>query len=93
MATQLLVIHERIGTWARHLRPRLAVGPVRVVETRSAADLEAALAGSACPVVVIDLGRRPPAALDELGRAVGVAPGALVLALDPETSEGVALLA
>ena len=31
MASQLLVIHERIGTWARHLRPRLAEDPPRVV--------------------------------------------------------------
>lgn len=90
----MLVIHERIGTWARHVRPRLtAGGPVRVVESRSAGDLAAALAGAACPVVVLDLGRRPRAALDDLDRALAVAPDALVLVLDPGPHAGAALLA
>ena len=90
----MLVIHERIGTWARQVRPRLpGDGPVRVVESRSAAELEAALTGSACPLVLIDLGRRPRAALDDLDRALRVAPDALVLVLDPESHAGAALLA
>ena len=93
MASQLLVIHERITNWARQIRPRLVGDPVRVVETRSASDLEAALAGSACPVVLLDLGRRPRAALDDLDRALRVAPDALVLVLDPESYDGAALLA
>ncbi len=90
----MLVIHERLGTWARHVRPRLAGGsPVRVVESRSPADLAAAVAGAACPVVLIDLGRRPRAALDDLDRALALAPDALVLVLDPEAHAGAALLA
>jgi hypothetical protein len=93
LASQVLVIHERIGTWARHLRPRLGESPVRLVETRSGADLDATLAGACCPVVLIDLGRRPRAALDELDRALRAAPDALVLVLDPESHDGAELLA
>ena len=93
MASQLLVIHERICHWARLLRPRLVGPALRITETRSAADLEAALASVACPIVVIDLARRPRAGLDELDRALRVAPDALVLVLDPEAHEGVSLLA
>jgi hypothetical protein len=92
LASQLLVIHERIATWARALRPRLQGWPVRIVETRSAADLQAALAGAVFPVVVIDLARGPRAGLDELDRALRVAPDALTLVLDPEEHEGVLLL-
>lgn len=93
MASQVLMIHERNGTWARQLRPRLGEAAVRVVETRSADDLEASLAGAACPLVVLDLGRRPRAALDDLDRALSAAPEALVLVLDPESYDGAALLA
>jgi hypothetical protein len=93
--TQLLVIHERLGQWARQLRPRLADRPVRVVETRSAADLEAALSGAgvACPVVLIDLARRVRGGLEDLDRASRAAPDALTLVLDPGAHDGVALLA
>ncbi|MBX6314724.1 MAG: hypothetical protein IRY99_17685 [Isosphaeraceae bacterium] len=78
-----LVIHERLGHWARQIRPRVATWPVRVIETRSASDLAAALARSACPLVVLDLADRIRAALDELDRALPAAPNALVLVLDP----------
>ena len=64
-----------------------------MVETRSAADLDAAVAGAACPVVVIDLARRPRAMLDDLDRAVRAAPDALILVLDPDSLDGVAPLA
>ncbi len=93
LASLVLVIHERLGHWARQLRPRLSAWPVRLVETRSAADLEAAVAGRACPVVVIDLARRVRAGLEDLDRATRAAPNALVLVLDPEAHDGVALLA
>jgi hypothetical protein len=88
-----VVIHERLGTWARHLRPRFVDWPIRWVETRSSADLEAALPGLACPVVLIDLGRRVRATLEDLDRAAQAAPNALFLVLDPESQEGVATLA
>src|SRR5262249_19532503 len=68
VASLTVVIHERLGFWARHLRPRLVAWPIRWHETRSTADLEAALAGLTCPVVLIDLGR-PRAALEDLDRA------------------------
>ena len=93
MPSQLLVVHERVGNWARQLRPRLAGRPVRLVETRSADDLEAALAGAACPILLVDLARRPRAALEDLDRGLRVSPGALALVLDPEGHEGAALLA
>jgi DNA-binding NtrC family response regulator len=88
-----VVIHERLGTWARHLRPRFLGWPIRWVETRSTADLEAVLGGMACPVVLIDLGRRAGAGLQDLDRAAQAAPNALVLVLDPEAQQGVATLA
>jgi hypothetical protein len=89
----VVVIHERLGNWARQLRPRFLAWPIRWVETRSTADLEAALVGLACPVVLIDLGRRVRAGLEDLDRAAQTAPGALFLVLDPEPREGVATLA
>ncbi len=92
LASLTLVIHERRGIWARHLRPRLSTWPVRWVETRSSADLDAALAGAVCPIVVLDLARRVRAGLEDLDRAMQRAPGAMVLVLDPEAHEGVAVL-
>jgi hypothetical protein len=93
LASLVVVIHERQGNWARHLRPRFLAWPIRWVESRSSADLEAALAGLACPVVLIDLGRRVRAGLEDLDRARQAAPGALLLVLDPERHEGAATLA
>lgn len=88
-----VVIHERIGNWARQLRPRLSAWPIRLVESRSTADLEAAVARTACPILVLDLARRPRAGLEDLDRAIQAAPRALALVLDSESHEGVATLA
>ena len=88
-----VVIHERLGTWSRQLRPRLAAWPIRWSETRSAADLEAALGGAACPILVLDLADRPRAGLEDLERAIRAAPDTLSLVLDPGARPGVALLA
>lgn len=93
MANQCVAVHERIGTWARHLRARLAGHPVRLVETRSADDLRAALDGVPCPILLVDVGQRPRAALEELGTALAVAPDALALVLNPLAHDGVGLLA
>jgi len=93
LASLPLVIHERLGNWGRQLRSRLSAWPIRLVESRSAADLEGALAGMACPIVVIDLDRRPRAGLEDLERATRTAPSALVLLLDPGAHAGVAVLA
>jgi len=79
-----VILYERLGNWARHLRPRLADQPVRWFETRSPADLEGVLAGLASPVVLIDLGRHPAAGLEAV-ELVGLrAPDARILVLDPE---------
>ena len=88
-----VVVHERRGTWARQLRPRLAGWPIRWSETRSAADLEGALAGTPYPILVLDLADRPRAGLEHLCGAALVAPRALTLVLDPGAGDGVALLA
>ena len=95
MPSMVLVIHERIGKWARQVRPRLTDRSVRVVQTRSVDDLESALAGAGlrCPIVLIDLDRRVRPGLEELERAAIVAPEALILVLDPGDHEGVTLLA
>jgi CheY-like chemotaxis protein len=89
----LLIIHERLGNWGRQIRPRAVRWPARVVETRSAADLEAALARAACPILLIDLGDRVRAGLEDLHRAVQAAPNALSLVLDAKARPAVALLA
>jgi DNA-binding NarL/FixJ family response regulator len=93
MPRQPLVIHERLGIWARQLRPRLASWPIRWTESRSAADLEAALSRSSCPILVLDLGNRPRSGLEDLDRAVQTAPDALVLVLDPAEHAGIPTLA
>jgi DNA-binding NarL/FixJ family response regulator len=93
MARVPLVVHERLGTWARQLRPRVVSWPVRLIESRSAGALAAAVARAACPLVVIDLGDRPRAGLEDLDRAVRSSPNALVLVLDPTAQPSVARLA
>ena len=96
MANRVAVItHERWGSWARQLRPRLARLPVLVQESRSAADLKAALRAHPAALVVIDLGTGPVERLGELlqCREVVADTGALVLVLDPDTVPGAAGLA
>jgi DNA-binding NarL/FixJ family response regulator len=93
MPRQPMVIHERLGIWARQLRPRLASWPIRWAESRSAADLESLLARSPRPIVVLDLGNRPRSGLEALGCAVRAAPDVLVLVLDPAEHAGLATLA
>lgn len=93
MASQVLVVQERIGTWARHLRPRFDGWPLRLIESRTGTDLGAAVAGVPCPIVVIDVARRPRAALEDLDWGLTVAPEALVLVLNPHSWDGVAVLA
>jgi hypothetical protein len=88
-----LVVHERRDVWGRQLRPRVAGLPARLVESRSAADLMAAIGGSACPVIVMTLGSRPAEGLDLLDRAVQAAPDALLVLMDPTGDPELARLA
>jgi CheY-like chemotaxis protein len=67
--------------------------PVRVVETRSATELQDVLVGYACPIVVLDLADRVRSGLEDLDRAALLAPNALILVLDPKARAGVASLA
>ena len=79
-----IIAHERIGAWTGRLRPRFAADPaVRWVESRSAADLAAAAAGDAVPIVLIDLASRPHWGLEGLDALHRAAPDALALVLDP----------
>lgn len=93
MSNLPVVLHERLGYWSRHLRPRLHGWPVRWVESRSSSDLRAALAGTSCPIVLIDIGSRPRVGLEDVDQAHRAAPNALVLVLDPHALPGVAPLA
>ncbi len=93
MASLPVILHERMGYWSRHLRSRLQGWSLRWLESRSSANLTSALVGTSCPIVLIDLGHRPRAGLEDLDRAIQAAPNALVLVIDPERQEGVAPLA
>lgn len=93
MATLTLIVHERLGNWARQLRPRLASWPIRWTETRSSDDLRAAVVGLACPIIVIDLASRLRVGLEDLDLVIQESPNAMVLVLDPGAHEGVPRLA
>lgn len=87
-----VILHERLGNWARQLRPRLCDLPIRWFETRSIADLDPVLTGMAAPVVLIDLGSRPAAGLLGLQAILHRASDARVLVLDPEVHQEAATL-
>ena len=93
MTRTAVILHERLGTWSAQLRPRVQGRPVHWIETRSATDLDKALLGLACPVVLIDLKRNVVEGLSDLDRLMRLFPGARVLVLDPEAHDGVAELA
>jgi hypothetical protein len=88
-----VILHERLGNWLRQLRPRLHDQPIRWFETRSRGDLDGVLTGLASPVVLIDLGQRGAAGLNDLADVFRRASDAWVLVLDPEANAGVAGLA
>jgi hypothetical protein len=88
-----VIIHERLGTWARQLRPRLHEQPVRWFETRSAADLERVLTGLAHPVVLVDLGNQPVSDLAVLGLVLHRVSDARVLVVDSHARHHVLTLA
>ena len=94
MSSSLVVTHERLGTWARQLRPRLAsLAAIRWVESRSKEDLVQAVRGVVAPIVVIDLADRPRAMLEDFDDASQIAPSGLFLVLNPKNQVEVVLLA
>ncbi len=78
-----VIVHERLGNWARQLRPRLPAQHARVRETRSWPDLETATRGLTAPVVVLDLDRFGSVGLAHLDRLIDRSGDALVLVIDP----------
>ena len=88
-----LILHERLGNWARQLRPRLHNLPIRWFETRSRADLEGVLTGLSCPVVLIDPGKQVANGLVDLDLVLTRAPDALVLVNNAESDTEVTSLA
>ncbi len=76
-----IILHERRSRWARRLRPLADGWGVRIIETRSPPELEAAASGSACPVVLVEAAARPRTALFEVNAARQTAPSALILAI------------
>jgi hypothetical protein len=66
---------------------------VRLVEARTAPEFAAAVARSGCALGLIDLAGRPQCGLEGLDRATRIAPGALILVLDPSARADIAWLA
>ena len=93
MSRPCIVLHERRGVWAGQLRPRLSSCAVRWLESRSRADLIAGVGASSCPIVVLNLGSRLRANLEDLFQAARAAPNGLFLVLDAEARPGVTTLA
>jgi len=82
-----LVVHERLGRWARQLRSRLSGPAVRLKETRSWTDLEEAITGLIAPVVLIDLKDLGDEGLVHLARLSEQSSDARVLVLGPSGDE------
>jgi hypothetical protein len=77
-----VILHERLGTWIRQLRPRLYDRPVRWFESRATSELDVLLTGLALPLVLIDLGRDAAAGLRDIGLVSLRVPDARILAID-----------
>jgi hypothetical protein len=90
---EAVILHERLANWSRQLRPRLQGREVRWFETRSTADLDDALGGRSSPIAVVDLAGRTLDGLTDVERIRALAPGCLILVLDPDAREDVADLA
>ncbi|WZO96305.1 hypothetical protein EP7_003296 [Isosphaeraceae bacterium EP7] len=91
--TRTIITHERRGLWARQLRPRFPSESIRWVETRSTADLRAALLGRSRPIVVLDLGDPLRRGLAELAEAREAAPDALIVVVEPRSRPAAVALA
>jgi hypothetical protein len=88
-----VVVHERVAKWARQVRPHLAVHPARLIETRGAGELVAAVRQSAGAILLVDLADRPSVHLDHLDGALRANPGALSVVFERTADEGVRQLA
>ena len=88
-----IVIHERLGTWARQLRPRFGPDSIRWSESRTVDELTRVASEGPCPILVVDLGDRPEPGLRALIAGLAVAPQALSLVLDPNPGPDFAGLA
>jgi hypothetical protein len=88
-----VILHERLGNWARQLRPRLHDLAIRLIETRSRSDLDRILTGLACPVVLIDPGKHIASSLLDIALVLNRAPDAFVLVHNPESNPDLALFA
>ncbi|ODT99177.1 MAG: hypothetical protein ABS79_04825 [Planctomycetes bacterium SCN 63-9] len=75
------------------MRPRLHGRGVRWFETRSASDLDKAVARRSTPIAVIDLAQRSLDGLADVDRIRKLAPGSLILVIDPDANDEVAELA
>jgi DNA-binding response OmpR family regulator len=79
-----LILYERLAHWYRVLAAHLAEKPIRLVETRTADEMEQALDRSALPLVLIDLGDHPERALGVLERAARHRSEPIILVLVPQ---------
>ncbi len=93
MTSGLVITHERRANRAGALRPRLKGRGVRLVETRSVADLTSAVVGHPVPIVVMDVGEVLEPALEALEAVGAVAPDALTVVLDPGRHPGLPVAA
>ena len=89
-----IIVHERINEWFSLLRPRLADQPtIRWVESRSTADLSAAVVEGDAAIVVINLAKRTQWGLEGLAALGDTAADPLILVLDPDRVPEVPILA
>ena len=93
MTLVALILHERLGNWARQLRPRLHDLPIRLFETRSQSDLDAVLTGLAWPLVLIDPGKHLAEGLLDLDLVHSRAADAFILVNNPDSHTEVTALA
>ncbi len=92
-ASVAIILHERLANWSRQLRPRLHGRGVHWLETRSASDLERAVTGRSTPIAVVDLAGRPIDGLTDVDTIRALAPGSLILVLDPDGRDEIARMA
>ena len=81
----ILITHERLGFWARQLRPRISEWGFGLVESRSVEDLQSAAEKSACPIILVDFRDADRIRFEDLLITRITAPASLILVLIPIT--------